>query len=135
MGPKSVQNLQKVIRRPPTSFTSRINKTILKVHIRAHFAHVFELQAFSKSKVEKTICNRHCVQIIQFSEHNFDFRSGLEVEFESITKPQREAQNGQWEYTVQTLSQYYTRCRKVHAKSVIIVQTFGPECAKGRASR
>ena len=49
---------------------------------------------------------RDCVQSIMFWDHNLEFRSGFPTGFESITKPQREAQKRQSECTIRALSRF-----------------------------
>ena len=88
---------------------------------RAHFAHVFEPQPCFKTFFRKAILSRGRVQCIAFLEHTFDFRRGFTGVFESITKPQRETQNGLSEHRVLIftgLLQWFSkRARKKYYKT------------------
>ena len=60
----------------------------------------------------KTFLARTCVQTFAFWEHFFDFESGFVMKFESITKPEREAQNDHLEQTISILSRRLQRFSK-----------------------
>ena len=62
---------------------------------RAHTLHTCSSRKrFFKMKAEQTILSRDRVQNIQLWVHNFDSRTGFVICFESITKQERQAQNG-----------------------------------------
>ena len=62
----------------------------------AHFAHMFEPQAFFKFKIrENDFESRPCaVQSIPLWGHTFGFRLDFEIDFEYTTKPQLKMANG-----------------------------------------
>ena len=65
---------------------------------------MFAPEAFFEMKLRKNDFESRPGEEITHLRRNFDFRSGSVVLFESITKPQGEAQSDQSEGTVSTLS-------------------------------
>ena len=75
-----------------------------KCQSRAHFAHVFEPQPFSKTTLQKTIFRRYRMQQMPSEVSFHEFSSCLVMFFQSTAKPQREAQNGRCECTIWTFN-------------------------------
>ena len=76
-----------------------------KSELCAHTLHMCSShKRFSSFKSEKMFLSRDRVQSISLWHHNFDFRSGFAIGFESTTKTQREAQKCQAECTIRALS-------------------------------
>ena len=129
---KNKQNRRKVAEGPKTASHQESLQNHSKSILCAHTLHTCSSKKrFPKMFFEITLMSRDHVQSIPLWHHNFNFRSGFALGFESITKPQREAQKCQAECTISTLS----LCLHTFPKSAIIMQTFGPESAKGRSSR
>ena len=102
---KSTQNRRKVAEGPKTASHQESLQNHSKSTLCAHTLHTCSSQKrFPKMFFEITLMSRDRVQSIPLWHHNFDFRSGFAVGFESTTKPQREAQKCQAECTISTLS-------------------------------
>ena len=76
---------------------------------------------FFKIEFKKMLLVRTRLQTVAFFWWTFDFESGFAVHFESITKPQREAQKSLWEHTILTLSRVFKAfsksAHKIHYKT------------------
>ena len=110
-------------------------KTTVKVPVARIFCtcvrakNVFR-KRFSKKRYE----SRQCAKYNVLGPH-FDFRLGFAIGFECNTKPQREFQSNLSSPECVVSVGVYTSFRKMHTKSIIKLQTFGPEGAKGRSNR
>ena len=102
---KSTQNRRKVAENAKTASHQESLQNRSKSTLCAHTLHTCSSQKrFPKMFFEITLMSRDSVQSILFWHHNFDFRLGFAVGFESSTKPQREAQKCQSERTIRALS-------------------------------
>ena len=102
---KSTQNRRKVAEGPKTASHQESLQNRSKSTLCAHTLHRCSSQKrFPKMFFKITLMSRDRVQSIPLWQHDFDFRSGFAVGFESITKPQREAQKRQAECTIRALS-------------------------------
>ena len=73
---------------PKQLHNKNLYKTIVKVHTARTLCTHIQATSVFQTQYQKG------VQSIPLWGHNFDFRSGLAIGVESITKPKREAQNG-----------------------------------------
>ena len=88
---KSTQNRRKVAEGLKTASDQESVQNRSKSTLCAHTLHTCSSQKrFPKIFFEITLMSRDSVQSIPLSGHNFDFRSGFAVGFESTTKPQQE---------------------------------------------
>ena len=102
---KSTPNRRKVAEGPKTASHQESLHNRSKSTLCAHTLHTCSSQKrFPKMFFEITLMSRDRVQSIPLWHHDFDFRSGFAVGFESTTKPQREAQKCQAECTIRALS-------------------------------
>ena len=102
----------------------------------AHTLHTCSNQKrFRKHIFEKTRMSRNCVQSITFRDHNVAFAWVLQSVLEALQNRSEKHKSARRSAQFELWVGVYSRFRKVHAKSVIIVQTVGLEGAKGRCSR
>ena len=121
---------------PKTAHIKNQYKAPVKVHSTRTLCTRVRARNFPpKHFFEQPRMSRDRVQSMLFWNVIFYFRSGFAIGFRNITKPQREAQSVKRSEQFEFLVGFNSSFRNVHAKSIMIVQTLGPESAKGRSSR
>jgi hypothetical protein len=86
---KNTQNQRKVAENAKTASHQESLQNPSKSTLCAHTLHTCSSQKrFPKMFFEITLISRDRVQSIPLWHHNFDFRLGFAIVFESITKPQ-----------------------------------------------
>ena len=99
----SAQNCPKAPKRP---YIKNHHEATVKVHIARTLCTLARARNLFQVKSRKKHMSRDHLQSVSLSGHDFDFRSGFAIGFESNTKTQPEAQNSPSECTIQTLSMF-----------------------------